>query len=105
MAGRKQIPNRVRFDCMVDKDLLAAARAKKKPTESWPELVARMLRFVEGGVSTQDLATGLQIALDKLEEELREHYENTKSFKDRMRELKPLRELVRAAKWLEHNRL
>lgn len=106
MAGRKTIPNRVRFDCMVDKDLLAVARAKKDPNVSWPELVERMLRFLESGISTKELTTLLDLAISELEGEITSEYNvGSKRHKEFLAKWKAGKELVRAAKWAEHNRV
>ena len=106
-AGRPRIHGRTRFDAMVDLELKQAAnkaRLEKENPDSWPELIERTLRFLEGGVSTHDLTTALELVLGDLESAIRSEYDGTKRLKGMLAQYEPIRQLVKKAKWLEHCR-
>ena len=105
-AGRPRITGRTRFDAMVDLDLKQkanAARLGQENPDSWPELVERLMRFLEGGVSTHDLTTSLELVLGDLELHLKSKYQGAK-LKGNLAPYEPIRQLIKKAKWLEHNR-
>lgn len=107
-SGRPKKLGRTRFDAMVDLDLRQKAneaRLAKPNPDSWPELTERMLRFLEGGVSTHDLTTALELTLDALESEITSEYNaGSKRHKEFLKEYEPIRQTIKRAKWLEYNR-
>lgn len=102
----KRYPNRTRFDASVDRDLLAAARAKKAPGDTWPQEIERLLRFIEAEISIKELVTSLDLAVSALEQEITSEYNvGSKRHKAFLEEWKGVKELVRRAKWAEHSRI
>lgn len=108
VAGRPRFQNRTRFDCMVDLDLKRSAnkaRLERERQETWPAITERMLRFLEAGITTHDLTTALELMYDELESEITSEYNaGSKRHQKFLKDHEAVRQMIKLAKWAEHNR-